>query len=116
MVLPCGQIVDKSTIDKHRENEIKQGRLPNDPFTGKAYHSDLQPKLDASLKARIDAFVLEKNGLSLTEVRKRNRLVEPLEEPKCKTNRLVSPPAAASSPSSGSSVLADLLRGRKRIL
>ena len=26
MVLPCGQIVDKSTIDKHRENEIKQGK------------------------------------------------------------------------------------------
>ena len=45
MVLPCGQIVDKSSLDKHIREEERWGRAPNDPFTGKPFTRDCKPLL-----------------------------------------------------------------------
>ena len=34
MLLPCGQYVDRSSLDNYNQIEAKWGRKPNDPFTG----------------------------------------------------------------------------------
>jgi U-box domain-containing protein 5 len=45
MVLPSGQIVDKSTLDEYAKREAVWGRQPNDPFTGKIFTKDRRPIL-----------------------------------------------------------------------
>ena len=45
MVLPSGQIVDKSTLDEYGRREAAWGRAPNDPFTGKIFTRDRRPVL-----------------------------------------------------------------------
>ena len=45
MVLPSGQIVDKSTLDEYSRREAAWGRAPNDPFTGKIFTRDRRPVL-----------------------------------------------------------------------
>lgn len=45
MVLPSGQIVDKSTLDQYNRREEAWGRAPNDPFTGKVFTRDRRPIL-----------------------------------------------------------------------
>ena len=45
MVLPSGQIVDKSTLDEYNRREESWGRAPNDPFTGKVFTRDRRPIL-----------------------------------------------------------------------
>ena len=45
MVLPSGQIVDKSTLDEYNRREEAWGRAPNDPFTGKVFTRDRRPIL-----------------------------------------------------------------------
>lgn len=57
-VLPCGVIVDETTIDRYNRSEEMNGRLPCDPFTGVMYKSDSHPMFDASLKMRLDLFKL----------------------------------------------------------
>ncbi|XP_069674270.1 RING finger protein 37 [Periplaneta americana] len=58
-ILPCGKIVDQSTLEKHEEQEAKWGRAPSDPFTGKMFTANNRPILATALKARIDKFLIE---------------------------------------------------------
>ncbi|CRL07314.1 CLUMA_CG020293, isoform A [Clunio marinus] len=58
-VLPSGNIIDESTIEKHNRNECSYGRLPSDPFTGVIYTAKSQPIFNASLKARLDLFKMQ---------------------------------------------------------
>lgn len=58
MLLPCGQYVDRSSLDNYNDIESKWGRSPNDPFTGLIFTTERKAVFDAKLKSRIDAFVL----------------------------------------------------------
>jgi hypothetical protein len=58
-ILPCGKVVDQSTLDKHGQHEAKWGRLPSDPFTGKIFTAKSQPIPATALKACIDKFLIE---------------------------------------------------------
>lgn len=58
-ILPSGKIVDKSTIEKHNEQEMKWNRQPNDPFTSIPYNDKSKPVYHTSLKARIDEFLIQ---------------------------------------------------------
>ena len=73
MVLPCGQFVDRKNLDKYLENEAKFGRKPNDPFTGKPFSNTSYPIFDGKLKSRIDEYVLNKNGISLSYLREKRK-------------------------------------------
>ena len=73
MVLPCGQFVDRKNLDKYVENEAKFGRKPNDPFTGKPFSNTSYPIFDGKLKSRIDEYVLNKNGMSLSCLREKRK-------------------------------------------
>lgn len=59
MILPCGKVVDQSTLDKHKECEANWGRGPSDPFTGKLFTEKCKPVLATALKARIDKFLFD---------------------------------------------------------
>jgi len=61
MVLPSGKIVDRSTVDKCNEAQAVYGGLPRDPFSGTVYTSALKPLFNASLKSRIDAYLVQNN-------------------------------------------------------
>ena len=58
MLLPCGQYVDRASLDRYIDNEAKWGRSANDPFTGVPFTDNRKAIFDAKLKSRIDAFVL----------------------------------------------------------
>ena len=58
-ILPCGKVVDRSTLDKHGQHEATWGRLPSDPFTGKLFTENSQPIPATALKACIDKFLIE---------------------------------------------------------
>ncbi|XP_050023647.1 RING finger protein 37 [Dermacentor andersoni] len=58
VVLPSGQVVDQSTLDKHVDTEEKWGRPPTDPFTGITLTGINCPKSLPELKSRIDHFVV----------------------------------------------------------
>jgi hypothetical protein len=58
-ILPCGKVVDQSTLDKHGQHEAKWGRLPSDPFTGKIFTENNKPIPATALKACIDKFLIE---------------------------------------------------------
>lgn len=77
MVLPSGQVIDKTTLDEHTVNESKWGRPANDPFTGLPFTESQKPIFDSILKSRIDSFVLSSNGLSLNNSLKRKLQHEP---------------------------------------
>lgn len=55
-VLPSGNMIDETTLEKHKKHEETYGRLPSDPFTGIIYTSENQPKFDSALKFRLDDF------------------------------------------------------------
>ena len=59
ILLPCGQLVDQTTLDRHNQEEAKWGRPPNDPFTGKQFSQLSRPMPNIPLKTRIDQFVLK---------------------------------------------------------
>lgn len=59
MILPCGKVVDRSTLEKHERNEARWGRSPSDPFTGKLFSNNSHPVLAPALKARIDKFLVD---------------------------------------------------------
>lgn len=57
-ILPSGNIIDETTMQKHNKHEEMYGRLPSDPFTGMVYRSESQPRFNESLKVRLDEFKL----------------------------------------------------------
>jgi hypothetical protein len=61
-ILPCGKVVDESTLDRHGQHEAKWGRAPCDPFTGKIFTEHHRPIPATALKARIDKFLIEHSG------------------------------------------------------
>lgn len=83
-ILPSGNIIDESTMEKHNRHEETYGRLPSDPFTGLIYTSDSFPKFNESLKARLDEFKL-KNSHEL-EVKKSGRTLGKTKEPVASTS------------------------------
>ncbi|XP_077498321.1 RING finger protein 37 [Amblyomma americanum] len=58
VLLPSGQVVDQSALDKHVDREQKWGRPVTDPFTGVTLTGVNCPKSLPELKSRIDHFVL----------------------------------------------------------
>lgn len=58
-ILPSGNIIDETTMEKHNRHEESYGRLPSDPFTGLIYTADHQPKFNDVLKVRLDQFKLK---------------------------------------------------------
>ncbi|KAH6941143.1 hypothetical protein HPB50_014306 [Hyalomma asiaticum] len=58
VLLPSGQVVDQSTLDKHVETDEKWGRPATDPFTGVKLAGVNGPKSLPELKSRIDHFVV----------------------------------------------------------
>lgn len=60
VLLPSGQVVDQSTLDKHVEMEQRWGRVATDPFTGTPLTGGdaSRPKSLPELKSRIDHFVV----------------------------------------------------------
>ncbi|XP_043825875.1 RING finger protein 37 isoform X2 [Dromiciops gliroides] len=59
MLLPSGNVIDQSTLEKCNRSEAVWGRVPSDPFTGVAFTPQTQPMPHTSLKARIDYFLLQ---------------------------------------------------------
>lgn len=59
MILPSGKIIDKSSLDRHAQNEESWGRTPSDPFTGVPFTSQHKPILNVVLKSQIDRFLLQ---------------------------------------------------------
>ncbi|BFY98992.1 hypothetical protein BsWGS_02032 [Bradybaena similaris] len=66
MVLPCGKNVDQSTLDHYFSVEAAYGRQPRDPFTGVQFSSTSRPLPNATLKARIDKFLMEHSSDTAT--------------------------------------------------
>lgn len=83
-ILPSGNIIDESTMEKHNKHEEIYGRLPSDPFTGLVYTIDSFPKFNESLKARLDEFKL-KNSHEL-DVKKSGRTLGKKKEPVASTS------------------------------
>ena len=61
VILPSGNTVDQSTLDKHIEAENAWGRKPCDPFTGISLSQTSQPIINHKLKERIDHYYLTQN-------------------------------------------------------
>lgn len=59
VLLPCGKVVDRSTLERFVNSEASWGRQPSDPFTGVVFSQGAGPVTNTSLKARIDQFVLK---------------------------------------------------------
>jgi U-box domain-containing protein 5 len=58
-ILPCGKVVDRSTLNRHEEEEAKFGRSSSDPFTGRIFTENHRPVPATALKARIDKFLID---------------------------------------------------------
>ncbi|XP_060698146.1 RING finger protein 37 [Hemiscyllium ocellatum] len=58
MLLPCGKVIDQSTLDKYNQCEATWGRVPNDPFTNVPFSRNSKPVPHSTLKARLDYFLL----------------------------------------------------------
>ncbi|XP_013383150.1 RING finger protein 37 [Lingula anatina] len=58
VLLPSGQCIDQSTLDKYVAQERNWGRLPNDPFTGTVFSQSSGPVPSSALKARIDQWLM----------------------------------------------------------
>ncbi|XP_064477386.1 RING finger protein 37-like [Ornithodoros turicata] len=59
VLLPSGQVIDQSTLDRHVQAEGRWCRQPTDPFTGVELRGQNAPKFLPELKARIDQFVIK---------------------------------------------------------
>ncbi|KAL8623219.1 hypothetical protein ACOMHN_041911 [Nucella lapillus] len=59
MLLPSGQCVDMSTLDRFFGEEANYGRSPSDPFTGLSFTASRKPVSHASLKVHIDHFLIK---------------------------------------------------------
>ncbi|XP_078079540.1 RING finger protein 37 [Mustelus asterias] len=58
MLLPCGKVIDQSTLDKYSRCEATWGRVPNDPFTNVPFGRHSKPVPHSMLKTRLDYFLL----------------------------------------------------------
>ncbi|XKL61913.1 hypothetical protein PGB90_001746 [Kerria lacca] len=67
MILPSGKIIDHRTLEKFQNEESKWGRLPSDPFTGVIFTQNIKPVIAASLKSRIDSFLLKNSDLEVVK-------------------------------------------------
>ena len=65
ILLPSGNTIDNSTLEKHIAMEQNWGRQPCDPFTGVPLGSKVVP--NAALKYRIDNFLLSA-GITIDEL------------------------------------------------
>lgn len=65
VILPCGKIIDKFTLEKHNETESHWGRSPSDPFTGILFSETNKPVIADDLKARIDKFLCDNSNETL---------------------------------------------------
>ncbi|XP_069498912.1 RING finger protein 37-like isoform X2 [Ambystoma mexicanum] len=61
ILLPSGNVIDQSTLEKCNRSEASWGRMPSDPFTGVTYSLHSHPLPHPSLKARLDLFLLQHN-------------------------------------------------------
>lgn len=66
MLLPSGKNVDQSTLDRYFSVEAAYGRQPRDPFTGVQFSNTSRPLPNATLKARIDKFLMEHSSDTAT--------------------------------------------------
>ena len=62
MLLPSGNSIDRTTLEKYTAEEAKYGRSASDPFTGIVFHGSKQPIPNTSLKSRIDEFLLHNSS------------------------------------------------------
>lgn len=65
VILPCGKIIDRFTLEKHNETESHWGRSPSDPFTGILFSETNKPVIADDLKARIDKFLCDNSNETL---------------------------------------------------
>eukprot|EP00117_Sycon_ciliatum_P029518 scpid75393/ scgid23485/ RING finger protein 37; U-box domain-containing protein 5; Ubiquitin-conjugating enzyme 7-interacting protein 5 len=61
VLLPSGNNVDVTTLEKLAETDSHWGRKPTDPFTGKILTKTYKAVVNDGLKARIDSFLLRRN-------------------------------------------------------
>ena len=83
-ILPSGNIIDETTLEKHNKHEETYGRLPSDPFTGLIYTSDSYPRFDDALKVQLDNFKL-RNSHEL-DVKKSGRTLGRVQTPVASTS------------------------------
>lgn len=62
VILPSGNVVDSSTVDKHTAAELKWGRESSDPFTGMPFSAECRPIHHTTLAERIDKWREECGG------------------------------------------------------
>ncbi|XP_011165030.1 RING finger protein 37 isoform X2 [Solenopsis invicta] len=62
IILPSGNIIDQSTLEKYEENERIWGRSLSDPFTGLLFTNERRCILATALKSRIDKFLLDNSN------------------------------------------------------
>ena len=58
ILLPSGENIDQSTLEKHIAAEARWGRAASDPFTGNLLQDKFQAVPNVGLKTRIDSFML----------------------------------------------------------
>jgi len=56
VLLPGGQTVDRTTLDKHIQSQAEWGRPPTDPFTGVIFTDAYQPVPNVMLKLKLDQY------------------------------------------------------------
>lgn len=62
MLLPSGHLIDRTTLEKCIQEDIKWSRLPRDPFTLESFTDITQPTVAQQLKIRIDQFLSEQQN------------------------------------------------------
>ncbi|XP_071570715.1 RING finger protein 37 [Temnothorax nylanderi] len=62
VILPSGNVIDQTTLEKHEKNEAIWGRPLSDPFTGLGFNDDRRPVMATALKSRIDKFLLDNSN------------------------------------------------------
>ncbi|KAL0129661.1 hypothetical protein PUN28_001732 [Cardiocondyla obscurior] len=62
IILPSGNIIDQTTLEKHGESQATWGRSLSDPFTGLIFNDDRKPVMATALKVRIDKFLLDNSN------------------------------------------------------
>ncbi|XP_020300481.1 RING finger protein 37 [Pseudomyrmex gracilis] len=72
VLLPSGNVIDESTLEKFEQNENIWGRAVSDPFTGIPF-DNINPILLPVLKSRIDKFLLENSDKD--EIKKMPRVL-----------------------------------------
>ncbi|XP_012287321.1 RING finger protein 37 [Orussus abietinus] len=73
IIMPSGNIIDQSTLEKYTKNEALWGRMPSDPFTGLLLNEHRRPIIANKLKVEIDKYLLEHSNDS--EIKKMPRVL-----------------------------------------